>query len=99
MSHDCAGHFEQTGSSEVLKNTAVFRGQCTECGQELVQVYDYHGTFAPDGDGWIDRLVPEPVERLHRALGRYVAAASAGENRRAAEFKQRFDLELDAVIE
>lgn len=54
MAHSCPDYFEDTKGSEVMSDTVVVRGECTECGRPLSVVYDYTGTMDRKSLEWIE---------------------------------------------
>ena len=98
MSHNCAEHFERTRDIEVLDETAVFRGNCTECGQELTQIYDYTGTVDSDTGEFIDRLIPEHIAQIHTTVSKLVTVVETGEWQRAVDLQHKVKQQLHALV-
>lgn len=96
--HQCHEHFEHTAVEKVSDDTVHWRGACTVCGQPLVEVYDYAGTFNPDTGECLHRLLSETVRSIHDAVSKLVSAVEAGEWRRAVQFQTEINAKLRALI-
>jgi hypothetical protein len=83
--HDCHEHFEHGSVEKDDAETIKWIGHCTESGRELVEVYDYTGTYDPDAGEWINRMLDETTHQLHDLLSQVISRGRAGEWREAVD--------------
>ena len=96
--HNCHEHFEHGSVEKDNAETIQWIGSCTVCGKALVEVYDYQGTYDPDADTWLFRMMDEATRQLHDLLSTVVARGRTGEWREAVAAKQELDKKLHALI-